>query len=182
MSRSNRPPDGDGDLTLLLRAWSAGESQAAERLLPLVYDDLRRRAARQLRRERPGHSLRPTALVHEAWLRLREQRGFEPGNRERFLGLAAQAIRRILVDHARSRRAQKRGGGRPRVELADDLAAGAARDEEVLALDEALDRLRARHERQARVVELRHFGGLDVTETARVTSHLVPMLAGSPFR
>lgn len=162
-SSSAEDPDFAGEATPVTAPRAAGA-----RLSAAVYDELRSLASAHLRRERAGGTLDTTAVVHEAWLRVQDQRTLDPGNREQFLGLAAQAIRRILVDHARRRRARKRGGDRVRVAMGDGAAAGAAPGTDVLALDEALDRLRSLHERQARVVELRFFGGLDVPETARV--------------
>lgn len=136
-------------------------------LLPLVYDELRRIAARELRRERPGHTLCTTALVHEAWLELEKLHRIQWQNRSHYLALAAQAMRRVLIDHAVARRAQKRGGGQ-RVETLneDAVALVQARAAELLDLDAALDRLRALDERQARIVECRFYGGMTVEETA----------------
>jgi RNA polymerase sigma factor (TIGR02999 family) len=159
--------DGDLDqLTELLRAWSAGDPDAEARLLPLIYDRLRRQAAHQLRRERAGHSLSPTAVVHELYLRLVPQERAEWVNRTQFFAVASRLIRRVLVDHARERGARKRAGDWQRVSLADEVAGEAPRDVELLALDAALDELAALDPRRARLVELRWFGGLSLDETA----------------
>lgn len=156
------------ELTELLQAWSAGDPEAADRLLPLVYAELRRQAARYLRRERASHTLRPTALVHEAYLRLaaEEQAGWE--SRGQFFAVAAQIMRRVLVDHARRHRAQKRPGARLQVELAEDAAVRPPREVDLLALDAALEELGARDARRARLVELRFFAGLTVQEAAQL--------------
>jgi RNA polymerase sigma-70 factor, ECF subfamily len=154
-----------GDITRLLRSWSAGDAVAGEELTRLVYAELHRRAAAILRRESPGHTLRPTALVHEAYLRLVGQRTpFR--NSSHFFGVASQAMRRILVDHARARHAQKRAEGGLRVELTESLASASPRDVDLLALDAALDDLAARDPGQAQLVELRFFGGLSHEEAA----------------
>jgi RNA polymerase sigma factor (TIGR02999 family) len=157
-------------LTQLLQAWQHGDAGAGDQLVPLVYAELRRIARVGLRGERPGHTLPATALVHEAWLRLMQQHGASWQNRAQFFAIAAQAMRRILVDHARKVQAAKRGGGRERIDV-DDLAnvlISPVPDEQLLALDIALEQLAALDERQARVVELRFFGGLSVEETADV--------------
>jgi RNA polymerase sigma factor (TIGR02999 family) len=147
----------------------AGEPAAADRLLPVVYAELRRQAARAMRREESGHTLQPTALVHEAYLRLAEQR-VTWRSRGHFFGVAAQLMRRILVDHARERHAAKRGGGVQSITLAGnepaDAASRADQDVDVLALHEALERLTALDPEQGRLVELRYFGGLNIEETA----------------
>jgi RNA polymerase sigma factor (TIGR02999 family) len=153
-----------GELTRLLQSWSQGDDEARERLLPLVYGELRRRAAGFLRREGRNHTLRPTDLVHETYLRLCDQSaGWK--NRDQFFGVAARLMRRILVDHARARSAAKRGRGL-RVTFSDDLAASSGPDFDILALDTALDELAARDARQAELVELRFFGGLTQPEVA----------------
>lgn len=160
----------EGDLTALLQAWQRGDPDAGEALVPLVYAHLRGIAANRLRGERGAHTLQPTALVHEAWLRLARQHGGHWQNRSQFFAIAAQTMRRILVDHARRRLAAKRGDGAAMVDV-DDLAeviASPLPDERMLALNDALDQLSALDERQARVVELRFFGGLSVEETADV--------------
>ena len=160
---SSRPP-GEA-VTRLLQAWSTGDLRARDELMPIVYAELRRRAAAHLKRERPGHTLRPTDLLHEAYLRLCAQNaGFK--NRDHFFGVASRLMRRILVDHARARSAAKRGQAL-RVTLAEDVLA-AAPPTDLLELDAALDELAALDEREAQVVELRFFGGLTLQETARV--------------
>ncbi|HYX20246.1 MAG TPA: sigma-70 family RNA polymerase sigma factor [Thermoanaerobaculia bacterium] len=158
-----------GEVTRLLVAWNAGDREAVERLMPLVYAELRRIAERQFRRERAGHTLQPTAVVHEAYFRLVDQTRVTWKNRGHFFAIAAQAMRRILIDHARAREAHKRGGREERVTLDLGIAsAEPADDVNVLALDEALVRLKALDEPQARIVELRFFGGLSIEETAEV--------------
>jgi RNA polymerase sigma factor (TIGR02999 family) len=157
-----------GRLTDLLIAWNAGDREALESLLPLVYDELHRQAARRLRRERPGHTLQPTALVHEVYLRLVDQRRVSWQNRTQFFGVAAQMMRRILVSHARERRAQKRGGADTRLTLDEGLLATPQRDVQLLALDAALSRLEAIDAEKSRLVELRFFSGLSIEETAEV--------------
>jgi RNA polymerase sigma factor (TIGR02999 family) len=160
----------DPQLTRLLEAWQSGDADAANQLVPHVYAELRRIAAAKLRAERGGHTLQPTALVHEAWLRLMNQHESGWQNREQFFAIAAQAMRRILVDHARKRHAAKRGNGDVAVEL-DEVArilTVTLPDERLLALDEALEGLAALDARQARIIELRFFGGLSVEETASV--------------
>lgn len=157
------------DLTSLLQAWSRGDREAGERLLPQVYDELRRQAARHLRRERRDHTLRPTALVHEAYLRLVGQRG-EWQSRRHFLAVAAEMMRRILVDHARSHSRTKRGGEWVRVALDDagELAVETTPDIDLLLLEDALQELRAIDPERERLVELRFFAGLSIEDTAAV--------------
>jgi RNA polymerase sigma factor (TIGR02999 family) len=155
--------------TQLLLAWGAGDRSALDRMLPLVYEELRRIAVSRLRRERPGHTLQPTALVHEAYMRLVDQRQVDWRNRAQFLGLAAEMMRRILVNHARDRRASKRGGADVRVTLEDGIAAAAAPDPDLVALDDALRTLAEVDPRKAQIVELRYFGGLTTKEVAEVT-------------
>ena len=155
-----------GDVTQMLRQWSGGDSSAAEKLTPLVYKELRRLAAGYLRGERAGHTLQPTALIHEAYLRLIEQG--QPGWRSRtqFFRFSAHLMRQILVDHARARNAAKRGAGLRQVTLTGVDVAGSPRPVDLLDLDQALDRLAAFDERRARVLEMRYFGGLSEEETA----------------
>jgi len=164
---SETPPD--HDVTALLRAWSAGDREAGETLLPLVYAELRRQAASYLRRERGDHTLMPTALVHEAYLRLVDQRA-EWRNRNQFFAVAAQMMRRILVDHARGHARAKRAGGWLKVTLdeARDLAVYSTPDVDVLDLEDALVELQAIDPERSRLVELRFFGGLSVKDTAEV--------------
>lgn len=156
--------DPSSDVTRMLREWSAGDPSAADRLLPVVYGELHRLAASYLKRERTGHTLQPTALVNEAWLKLAGQ-GSPWQNRAHFLGIAAQAMRRILVDHARRKSAQKRGEDGLRVTLAD-VAAKENNEVDLVHLDVALEKLAALDERQARMVTMRFFAGLTVEETA----------------
>jgi RNA polymerase sigma-70 factor, ECF subfamily len=156
------------DVTELLDQLSAGSEKALDDLLPLVYGELRRQAARYLRRERQNHTLQPTALVNEAFIKLVDQRNVRWQNRAHFFGVAAQAMRRIVIDHARTKHRVKRGGVQQAVTLDEGMIAADARSVDVLALDEVLTRLAALDERQARVVELRFFGGLSVEETAEV--------------
>lgn len=152
-----------GEVTQLLRAMRQGDAQAAETLLPMVYKELHRLASSYMRRERPGHTLQATALIHEAYLRL-AQEDVDWKNREHFIGVAAHVMRRVLVDYARAHNAEMRGGGAQRVELADGMAISVERLDEMLVLDEALGRLALRNGRQAKVVELRYFGGLSIDQ------------------
>ncbi len=157
------------DVTELLQAWSEGDRDAGEKLLPLVYEELRRQAARYLGRERPDHTFRPTDLVHEAYLRLVGQRGGWT-NRRQFFAVAAQMMRRILVDHARARGRAKRAGGWSRVSLDDagELSLYATTDVDLLALEAALRELAEVDPERCRMVELRFFAGLSVDDTADV--------------
>src|SRR3954468_7508593 len=152
----------DTDVTQLLRAWRAGDPAAGERLLPIVYAELHRRAAAAMRREDAGHTLQPTALVHEAYLRLVDQSRADWQNRAQFYGIAAQLMRRILIDHAREHLAAKRGGGAHPVTLSGIEAPDG--DIDVLDLHDALERLAVLDPEQARLVELRYFGGLTIEE------------------
>lgn len=154
------------DATEILRNLSDGRGDAAEQLFPLVYDELRALAARCLRHERADHTLQPTALVHEAFLKLVDQAAVAGKGREHFVGIAARAMRQVLVDHARRHSAAKRGGGRRRIMLDSSFASGQENLVDLLALDEALEGLSALDERQSRIVELRFFGGLTAKETA----------------
>ena len=160
--------DSPPNLTALLDEWSRGNHGALGELLPLVYAELRRIAARQLRRERASHTLQPTALVHEVYLRLVDQRQVDWKHRAHFFGVAAQIMRRILVDHARRHAAGKRGDGVRCVSIDDAREFPAAGEIPILALDRALDRLAAIDAGLARVVELRAFGGLSVEEAAHI--------------
>ena len=155
-------------VTQLLIEWSSGRKQALEDLLPLVYGELRRLARQRLRNERPDHTLQPTALVHEAFVRLVDQRRVQWQNRAHFYGIAAKIMRRILVDRARAHRADKRGAGWHRVTLVGDETPNTSREVDMLALDDCLLRLAALDPQQAAIVELRYFGGLTVDETAEV--------------
>ena len=163
---ADEPPK---DVTALLARWSRGDSDALDALMPIIYAECRRIAARQLALERRDHSLDPTALVHELYLRLVDQRRASWENRAQFFGVAARLMRRVLVDHARARHAEKRGGDAVFVSL--DAAADTPDDSQVadvLAIDEALERLAAHDPEQVQIVELRYFAGLTVEETARV--------------
>jgi RNA polymerase sigma factor (TIGR02999 family) len=156
-------PSGD-DVTALLHAWTAGDNEARDRLMAVLYQDLHRRAAAQLRRERPGHTLQPTALVHEAYLRLVDQRRAVWKNRGQFFGVASQMMRRILVDHARAHRMAKRSGQWARVTLDEKVRAIPPVDLDVLQLDAAMTRLAAFDARKSQLAELRFFGGLSLEE------------------
>jgi len=154
------------NITQLLDAWGGGDKAALDALMPLVYDELRRQASRYLRRERPGHTLQTTALINEAYLRLVDQKKTRWQNRAQFFGIAAQLMRRILVDHARTKHRIKRGGSDVRVSLTGLSAATAAPEVDVIELDEALNRLAEIDPQQAKIVELRFFSGLNVEDTA----------------
>jgi len=171
--------ESSGEVTRLLQRWSDGDATALEALWPLVYDDIRRMAGRQIASERSGHTLQATALVNEAFIRLAGERAFQWQRREQFLALAAQIMRRVLVDYARQRNAQRRGDGARPVSIHDTWAANeveraqaldAFHDEsiDVLAIDDALTRLQQVDAPQGRIVELRYFGGLTLEETASV--------------
>lgn len=163
-------PSAPLNVTQLLIGWGSGDKEALDKLLPVVYDELRKQAARYLRRERAGHTLQTTALIHEAYLRLVDQKNVHWQNRAQFFGLAAQLMRRILVDHARTKKRAKRGGSDIRVSLTGAKILAKSDDLDVVALDEALDRLAEIDERQSKIVELRFFSGLTVEETAEVLS------------
>jgi RNA polymerase sigma-70 factor, ECF subfamily len=173
-----RPRVVEQEITKLLIEWRQGREAARDALLPLVYDELRRIASRQMARERDGHTLQPTALVHEAWMRLADAK-LDLKDRAHFLAIAARVMRQVLVQHARGVNAEKRGAGIPRVELKEDLdvadAAAAPFDCDLLALDDALVKLAAHDERKHHIVELKYFGGLtdkeigDVLGVAAVT-------------
>ncbi len=160
------PSRDKGTVTTLLRSWCGGDRDAGERLTALVYAELRERAAGYLRRERAGHVLQPTALVNEVMLRLMDLRQLDWQSRSHFLGVAAVVMRRVLVDHARTRLSAKRGGSWCRVPLEEGTAAAPMRDVDLLDLNAALDELAAQDARQARLVELRYFAGLSIEETA----------------
>jgi RNA polymerase sigma factor (TIGR02999 family) len=161
-------PGASGELTELLLSWGDGNDSAREALLPLVYEDLRQLARTYLRRERPGHTLQPTALVHEAYLRLVDQRRVTWQNRAQFVGLAAVMMRRVLVNHARDRSAAKRGGQAERVPLTVAADVLAVPEADVIAIHEALDRLQTLDARKSRIVELKFFGGLTTGEISEV--------------
>jgi len=157
-------------MTQLLIRWGDGDRAALHQLTPLVYDELRRLAQSFLRRQAPQHSLQPTAIVHEAWLKLLDHTHLTWQNRAQFFGLAAKVMRDLLVDHARRHQAAKRGGGEPNLSLidAEKVAGKPAREIDLLALDEALQRLAEISARRSQIVELRFFGGLNNQETAAV--------------
>lgn len=158
------------EVTKLLTAWSQGDEQALEQLMPLVYQELRRLAKRYMAREHPGQTLQATALVHEAYLRLIEQRLVSWQNRAHFFAISAQMMRRILVDRARARHYDKRGGEACRISLDEALVVGPEREQDLVALDDALRSLATLDPRKSRVVELRFFGGMSVEESAEVLS------------
>jgi RNA polymerase sigma factor (TIGR02999 family) len=155
-------------VTQLLIAWSNGDQSAFDKLMPLIDEELRRLAHRYMSRERAGHTLQTTALVNEAFLRLVNRKNLQWQNRAHFFGLAAQVMRTILVDHARSHASAKRGGGTRNLELDEALVVSQQKASEVIALDEALKQLALIDPRQSRIVELRFFGGLTVEEAAEV--------------
>jgi len=154
------------DPTKLLERVSDGEAEAADRLMTLVYDDFHELAARFLRQEPAGHTLQPTALVHEAYLRLIDQKNVDWKGRTHFLAIGAKAMRRVLVDHARSRKREKRGGQRQRIIFDDKIVLSSEHDEDLLAVDELLAELQDIDPRQASIVELRFFGGMTSAEVA----------------
>jgi RNA polymerase sigma-70 factor, ECF subfamily len=156
------------DVTLLLNKLAAGDQKAASELVPLIYEELRRLAARHLSHERPDHTLQATALVHEAYVKLAAQKDAKWQNRAQFFGVASQAMRRILVDYARGKQRIRRGGKQHKVPLDEVLLVSPGSSEEVLAVHESLSRLETLDSRQARIVELRYFGGLKVEEIAEV--------------
>ena len=156
------------NVTELLLDWSNGDKAALDRILPIVYDELRKQAARYLRHERAGHTLQTTALIHEAYIRLVDQKNVRWQNRAHFFGISAQMMRRILVDHARTKGRVKRGGSDIKVSLDDANLMAKPTNLDLVALDEALDRLAEIDEQQSKIVELRFFSGLTVEETAEV--------------
>ncbi len=162
------PASQPADVTQLLVAWSKGDRSASDHLLPIIYDELHRSAARAMRNEPVGHTLQPTALVNEVYLRLVDQSRADWQNRSQFFAVAAQIMRRVLVDHARAHASEKRGGGTRSVTLDDlrDAAQPRSGELEILALNDALEKLEALDPNQARIVELRYFTGLNIEETA----------------
>jgi len=165
--------ESSGDITALLGQWQGGSQSALDQLTPLVYKELRRLAQSYLRRERPGHTLQGTALVHEAYLRLVDQRQVQWRDRSHFFALSAELIRRILVDHARSKMAEKRGGDQVKLSLEEGMDAPVPGDLDLIALDDALQVLARTDFQQSRIVELRYFAGLSIEETADVL-HISP--------
>ena len=157
-----------GDITLLLQRADSGDAQAAEKILPLVYDELRKLAAAKMAREASSQTLQPTALVHEAWLRLGGEAQPSWQNRAHFFAAAAEAMRRILIDHARRRQAQRHGGGQERVDIHEiEIADVVAKDDELLAVHEALDKFAVEEPQKAEFVKLRYFAGLTLAEAAQ---------------
>jgi RNA polymerase sigma factor (TIGR02999 family) len=165
LEKATSMPIDEGNVTRLLKAMRAGDPMAEQNLLPLVYEELHRLARSYMRRERPDHTLQATALIHEAYLKLAGAQ-VDWKNREHFIGVAARVMRRVLVDYARAHGAEARGGELKRVDMEEGLAVSAERTEELLLVDAALERLAKSEPRQARVVELRYFGGLSVEEIA----------------
>jgi RNA polymerase sigma-70 factor (ECF subfamily) len=157
----------DGDITGMLAAARGGDAEAAQRLAGLVYEELRRRAESLMKRESPGHTVQATMLIHDAYLKLIQQDRVGWNDRNHFFAVAAQTMRRLLVDHARGRQRDKRGGGQVKVSLEEGLGLSSGADGDVLAVDRALARLEALDPQQARIVELRFFGGLTVEEVAQ---------------
>jgi RNA polymerase sigma factor (TIGR02999 family) len=157
-------------VTLLLERWHHGDSEALEKLMPLIYEELRKMARRYMRQQNPGHTLQTTALIHEAYLRMVKQKEKRFQNRAHFFGVAAQAMRHILVDYARARTSSKRGGGARPISLEEAALVTEERAGELVAFDDALKELERLSKRQSQVVELRYFGGLSVEETAAVLS------------
>ena len=157
------------NITTILREWNAGNREALDKLLPIVYEELRRQAHRYIRRERKNHTLQTTALIHEAYVKLIEQRNVECESRTHFFAIAANLMRQILVDYAKTRHRQKRGGTDSNLPLEEAILIAAQRtDVDLLAMNEALDRLAEMDARQAQIVELRYFSGLSIEETAEV--------------
>lgn len=167
-SPNDKPDESAHQITERLIAWSGGDMAALDDVIFAVYRELRRMADRYLRQERPDHTLQPTALVHEAYLRMVDQSRVSWQNRAHFFGVAAQMMRRILVDHAKTKRRNKRGGAAVRLSLDEALTISKGRAADLVALDEALESLAQIDERKSRMVELRFFGGLSVEETAEV--------------
>jgi RNA polymerase sigma factor (TIGR02999 family) len=163
----NKGQNEAAEITQMLREWSDGKPEALENLLPLVYGELHRQAASFLRKERPGHTLQTTALINEAYLKLIDRRDVNWQSRTHFFAVAAQAMRRILVDYARAKHREKRGGDNIKLSLeAATLVAAEEKGVDLIALDEALNKLAERDEQQARIVELHYFSGLSLEETA----------------
>lgn len=156
------------EISIILRAWSGGDRAAANELLPAIYDELRKIAAQYLRKERSDHTLQPTALVHEAYLKLVDISHVEWQDRAHFFAVAANVMRHILVDHARARKTDKRGGAAERIALDDAISLSNEPDIDLLSLDEAMKQLATFDEQQARIVELKFFGGLTIEEIGEV--------------
>ena len=156
------------DVTRILKSVANGDQKAADELLPLVYEELRKLATAKMANESPNQTLQPTALVHEAWLRLTGNENVKWDGRAHFFGAAAEAMRRILIDTARRKRAQRHGGGQQRVDIADVDIAVPGKDDELLAMDEALEKFAAVDKQKAELVKLRYFAGLSVEESAKI--------------
>lgn len=161
-------PEKSPEISVILKDWSGGSRASADALLALVYDELRKIAARYLRKEKSGHTLQPTALVHEAYMKLIDISDINWQDRAHFFAVSANVMRRILVDHARAKLAEKRGGDSQRIALEDAVSLSSETNVDLLAVDEALKELAVLDEQQARIVELRFFGGLTIEETAHV--------------
>lgn len=160
--------DNRGEISVILKDWSGGNRASADALLSIVYGELRKIAAQYLRKENSGHTLQPTALVHEAYMKLIDISDINWQDRAHFFAVAANVMRNILVDHARAKLADKRGGGAQRIALEDAISLSSEENVDVLAVDEALKELAELDEQQSRIVELRFFGGLTIEETAHV--------------
>ena len=175
MPGKQRQPSRDmSDLTRILQAMESGEAQAAEKLLPLVYEELRKLAAAKMAHETPNQTLQPTALVHEAWLRLTGDENVKWEGRGHFFGAAAEAMRRILIDNARRKRALRHGGDQQRVDIAEVEIATLAKDDELLAMNEALEKFAMVDREKAELVKLRYFVGLTIEEAAAVLNISTP--------
>jgi RNA polymerase sigma factor (TIGR02999 family) len=171
---SNSAPGGESDVTRILNAAGKGDAKAADELLPLVYQELRKLAASKMSNEVPGQTLQPTALVHEAWLRLTGNENQVWNGRAHFFGAAAEAMRRILIENARRKRAARHGGGQARLDIAELEIAAMAKDDELLAVHDALEKLATRDKQKAELVKLRYFVGLTTEEAAEVLGISVP--------
>ena len=169
------------EITRILRAWSSGERDAVDDLIPLVYDELHKVAAQYLRKQRPGHTLQPTALVNEAYLKLIDISSVSWQDRAHFFAVASQTMRHVLVDHARGRSRDKRGGAAQKVSLEEAVSFAKKQEVDLLALDEAMRELAAMDAQQSRIVELRFFGGLTIEETA-VVLHISPATVKREWR
>jgi RNA polymerase sigma factor (TIGR02999 family) len=162
------------DVTRILQSVSGGNAKAAEELLPLVYEELRKLATAKMANESPNQTLQPTALVHEAWLRLTGNENVKWDGRAHFFGAAAEAMRRILIDNARRKQARRHGGGQQRLDIADVDIAAPGKDDELLAMDEALEKLAAQDKQKAELVKLRYFAGLSIEESAQILGISIP--------
>ena len=172
---------GQPEITRILRAWSGGDREAVDDLMPLVYDELHKVAARYLRKQRQDHTLQPTALVNEAYLKLIDISSVSWQDRAHFFAVASQTMRHVLVDHARSKNRDKRGGGAQKLSLDEAVSFSKNQEVDLLALDESMRELAVMDEQQSRIVELRFFGGLTVDETA-VVLHISPATVKREWR